>query len=70
VVVTKNLAVANYGDILAGIRIDNIALEHVFVLVSDLTFTTPNSPRCSGCRAGRQNGPKRKAPIIDYAFIT
>ena len=29
-VVTKNLTVANYGDLLAGLRIDNIAVEHVF----------------------------------------
>ena len=51
-VVAKNLTVANYGDILAGLRIDNIAVEHVFLFcVSDVTFTTPNSPRCSGCRA-------------------
>ena len=47
-VVAKNLTVANYGDILAGLRIDNIAVEHVFLFcVSDVTFTTPNSPRCS-----------------------
>ena len=47
-VVAKNLAVANYSDNLAGLRIDNIALEHVFLFcVSDVTFTTPNSPRCS-----------------------
>ena len=39
---------ANYGDILAGLRIDNIAVKHVFLFcVSDVTFTTPNSPRCS-----------------------
>ena len=51
-VVAKNLAVANYSDNLAGLRIDNIALEHVFLLcVSDVTFTTPNSARCSGSRA-------------------
>ena len=50
-VVAKNLTVANYGDILAGLRIDNIA-EHVFLFcVSDVTFTIPNSARCSGCRA-------------------
>ena len=30
-VFTKNLAVANYSDNLAGLRIDNIALEHVFL---------------------------------------
>jgi hypothetical protein len=48
-VVAKNLAVANYSDNLAGLRIDNIALEHVFLFwVSDVTFTTPNSARCSG----------------------
>ena len=29
-VLAKNLAVANYSDNLAGFRIDNIALEHVF----------------------------------------
>ena len=47
-VVAKNLAVANYSDNLAGLRIDNIALEHVFLFcVSDVTFTTPNSARCS-----------------------
>src|SRR5580692_5853008 len=47
--VAKNLAVANYSDNLAGLRIDNIALEHVFLFcVSDVTFTTPNSARCSG----------------------
>src|SRR3984957_2539910 len=46
--VAKNLAVANYSDNLAGLRIDNIALEHVFLFcVSDVTFTTPNSARCS-----------------------
>jgi hypothetical protein len=51
-VVTKNLTVANYGDILAGLRIDNIAVEHVLLFcVSDVTFTTPHSARCSGCRA-------------------
>src|ERR1700722_19195388 len=51
-VVAKNLAVANYSDNLAGLRIDNIALEHVFLFcVSDVTFTTPNSARCSGSRA-------------------
>jgi hypothetical protein len=44
--------VANYGDALAGIRIDNIAVEHVFLFcASEVTFTTPKSPRCSGCRA-------------------
>ena len=32
VVVAKNLAVANYSDNLAGLRIDNIALEHVSAL--------------------------------------
>ena len=43
-VVAKNLTVANYGDILAGLRIDNIAVEHGFlVCVSDVTFTTPES---------------------------
>jgi hypothetical protein len=31
-VVTKNLTVANYGDILAGLGIDNIAVEHFFGL--------------------------------------
>ena len=31
-VVTKNLTVANYGDILAGLGIDNIAVEHFFCL--------------------------------------
>ena len=42
-VVAKNLAVANYSDNLAGLRIDNIALEHVFLFcVSDVTFTTSN----------------------------
>jgi hypothetical protein len=47
-VVAKNLAVANYSDNLASLRIDDIALEHVFLLcVSDVTFTTPNSARCS-----------------------
>ena len=51
-VVAKNLTVANYGDILAGLRIDNIAVEHGFlVCVCDVTFTTPNPPRCSGRRA-------------------
>jgi hypothetical protein len=36
-VVAKNLTVANYGDILAGLRIDNIAVEHVFLFcVSDV----------------------------------
>jgi len=30
-VVAKNLAAANYSDNLAGLRIDNIALEHVFL---------------------------------------
>jgi hypothetical protein len=29
-VLAKNLAVANYSDNLASLRIDNIALEHVF----------------------------------------
>jgi hypothetical protein len=29
-VLAKNLAVANYSDNLAGLRIDNIALQHVF----------------------------------------
>jgi hypothetical protein len=29
-VVAKNITVANYGDTLAGLRIDNIAVEHVF----------------------------------------
>ena len=29
-VVAKYLTVANYGDLLAGLRIDNIAVEHVF----------------------------------------
>ena len=43
-VVTKNLTAANYGDILAGLRIDNIAVEHVLLFcVSDVTFTTPES---------------------------
>jgi hypothetical protein len=38
-VVAKNLTVANYGDILAGLRIDNIAVEHVFLFcVSDVTL--------------------------------
>jgi hypothetical protein len=47
-VVAKNLAVPNYSDNLAGVRIDNIALEHVLLFcVFDVTFTTPNSPRCS-----------------------
>jgi hypothetical protein len=47
-VVAKNLAVANLSDNLAGLRIDNIALEHVFLFcVSDVIFTTPNSARCS-----------------------
>jgi hypothetical protein len=47
--VAKNLAVANYSDNLAGLRIGNIALEHVFLFcVSDVTFITPNSARCSG----------------------
>jgi len=51
-VVAKNLTVANYSDNLAGVRIDNIAVEHVFLFcVSDVTFTTPNSARCSGSRA-------------------
>jgi hypothetical protein len=51
-IVAKNLAVANYSDNLAGLRIDNIAVEHVFLFcVSDVTFTTPNSARCSGSRA-------------------
>ena len=51
-VVTKNLTVANYGDILSGLRIDNIAVEHVLLFcVSDVTFTTPHSARCSGRRA-------------------
>jgi hypothetical protein len=51
-VVAKNLAMANYSDILAGIRIDDIAVEHVFLFcVSDVTFTTPNSTRCSGAAA-------------------
>jgi len=50
-VVAKNLSVSNNGDILATLRIDNIAVEHVFLFcVSDMTFTTPNSPRCSGCK--------------------
>jgi hypothetical protein len=50
--VAKNLAVPNYSDNLAGLRIDDIALEHVFLFcVSDVTFTTPNSARCSGSRA-------------------
>src|ERR1700722_6751741 len=43
-VVAKNLTVANYGDILAGLSFDNIAVEHGFlVCVSDVTFTTPES---------------------------
>jgi hypothetical protein len=47
--VAKNLAVANYSDNLAALRIDDIALEHVFLFcVSDVTITTPNSSRCSG----------------------
>ena len=51
-VFTKNLAVANYSDNLAALRIDDMALEHVFLFcVSDVTFTTPNSARCSGSRA-------------------
>ena len=51
-VVTKNLTLANYGDILAGLRIDNVAVEHVFLFcVSHVASTTPHSPRCSGCRA-------------------
>ena len=29
-VVAKNLTMANYGDILAGFRIDDIAVEHCF----------------------------------------
>ena len=42
------LTAPNYGDILAGLRIDDIAVEHVFLFcVSDMTFTTPNSARCS-----------------------
>ena len=50
-VVAKNLAVANYSDNFAGIRIDDIAVEHVFLFcVSDVTFTTPNSAHCSGSR--------------------
>ena len=57
-VVAKNLAVANYSDNFAGIRIDDIAVEHVFLFcVSDVTSTTPNPARCSashlivcGCR--------------------
>jgi hypothetical protein len=62
-VVAKNLAVANYSDILAGLRIDDIAVEHVFLFcVSDVTFTTPNSARCSGsvllsADAARWRGP-------------
>jgi hypothetical protein len=31
-VVSKNLSVTNYGDILAGIKINNVAVEHVFAL--------------------------------------
>ena len=53
-VFTKNLAVANYSDNLAALRIDDIALEHVFYslfCVSDVAFTTPNSARYSGSRA-------------------
>jgi hypothetical protein len=51
-VVAENLTVANYGDVLARLRIDNIAVEHVFsVLRVRCEVTTPNSPRCSGWRA-------------------
>jgi hypothetical protein len=51
-VVPKNLTVANYGDLLAGLRIDNIAVEHVFLVCGfAVTFTTPHSARCSGCSA-------------------
>jgi hypothetical protein len=57
------LTAPNYGDILAGLRIDDIAVEHVFLFcVSDVTFTTPNSARCSGsvllsADAARWRGP-------------
>jgi hypothetical protein len=52
-VVAKNLAVANYGDILAGIRIDNIAVEHFFSVlrVRCHVYQLPTWPRCSGCGA-------------------
>jgi hypothetical protein len=56
--------VANYSDNLAGLRIDNIALEHVFLFcVSDVTFTTPNSARCSGSRAIVRGCPSGAHPI-------
>ena len=51
-VVAKNLTVANYGDILAALRIDNIAMEHIFLFcVSDVSLQLRIPPRCSGCRA-------------------
>jgi hypothetical protein len=41
-----------YSHNLAALRIDDMALEQVFLFcVSDVTFTTPNSVRCSGSRA-------------------
>jgi hypothetical protein len=47
--IAKNLAVANYSENLAAVRIDDITLEHGFLFcVSNVPFTTPNSPRCSG----------------------
>ena len=47
--VAKNfLAVANYSDNLAGLRIDNTLVGVFLFCVSDVTFITPNSARCSG----------------------
>src|SRR6202020_1913126 len=47
--IAKNLAVANYSENLAAVRIDDITLEHGFLFcVSNVPFATPNSPRCSG----------------------
>ena len=69
--VAKNLAVANYSDNLAGLRIDNIALEHVFLFcVSDVTCTTPNSARCSGsvlvsAHAARWRAHPVRCPLSD-----
>src|ERR1700688_77018 len=39
--VAKNITVANYGDTLAGLRIDNKAVEHVFIAVEHVF--------CSAC---------------------
>jgi hypothetical protein len=56
--IAKNLAMANYSDNLAALRIDDIALEHVFLFcLSDETLTTPKSAGCSGPAKARLRSP-------------